>query len=495
MNSVRELLHQIPDPNLSTDERVRLRCELAKQFEKIGNHEAASRAMGDSWPGFGKAPNLEGLDERTSAEVLLRVGVLTGWIGITKLIKDSQKDAKNLINKSIAIFESLCDVKKVAEAQMEMALCCVNEDALDAARALYAEALAQLDDEDGDLKVRAVLRSAELELVAKRLNDAFSILTTAIALFEASSNHVLRGCFHNVFARVLTNLGVAESRPDYIERALNEYAAASFHLEQAGHARYQGCVENNLALLFLHVRRFAEAHEHLDRAQALFTRLDDRFCLAQIEETRARVLLAEGAVLKAEQIAHVAFRTLEKGDLSSSVVGALTTQGIALSRLQRTKQARTTFERAINIAAQADDPESAGLATLTLLEQLFEQLSEDELCSIIERARSFLKHTQNTALLHRLTECACRVLSVIHTAHPDWTTFSLNETLRRHEARFIQMALEDCGGSVTKAAGFLNLPGHQTLSFMLNTRHQELLKARTPIKPRRRRMLKLISLK
>ena len=150
MNSARELLHQIPDPNLSTNERVRLRCQLAKQFEKIGNHEAACRAMEDLWPGFGKPPKLERLDERTSAEVLLRIGVLTGWIGSTKLIKDSQKVAKNLINKSIAIFESLHDVKKVAEAQIEIALCCVNEDALDAARVLYAEALAQLDDQDGD---------------------------------------------------------------------------------------------------------------------------------------------------------------------------------------------------------------------------------------------------------------------------------------------------------------------------------------------------------
>ena len=78
--------------------------------------------MGYLWPGFGKPPNLDGLDERTSAEVLLRVGVLTGWIGSTKLIKDSQKVAKNLINKSIAIFESLHDVKKQGCSMTKTAL-------------------------------------------------------------------------------------------------------------------------------------------------------------------------------------------------------------------------------------------------------------------------------------------------------------------------------------------------------------------------------------
>src|ERR1051325_4669760 len=131
MNSIRDLLHQIPDPNLSTNERVRLRCQLAKQFETIGNHDAACGAMDYLWRGLGKRPNLDTLDERTSAEVLLRVGVLTGWIGRSKLIKGSQKIAKSLINESVAIFEALPDYKKVAEAQIEVAFCYEREGALD----------------------------------------------------------------------------------------------------------------------------------------------------------------------------------------------------------------------------------------------------------------------------------------------------------------------------------------------------------------------------
>jgi tetratricopeptide (TPR) repeat protein len=362
----------------------------------------------------------------------------------------------------------------------------MREGALDAARVLFAEALARLDYHDGDLTALGMLRSAMVELSANRLHDSLNILTSAAVLFEASTNHVLRGCFHNELALVLKSLGATENCLDYIERVLSEYAAASFHFEQAGHARYQACVENNLAMLFLQVQRFAAAHEHLDRAQALFTQLNDAVHLARIEETRTRVLLAEGAIPKAEKIAEGVIGLLEKGGEPPVLAEALITQGVALSRLHRDEQARATFERAITIAEQAGDVASAGLAALTLVEQLFEHLSEQELCSILERARSFLKNTQNPTLLHRLTECACRVLSMIHTARPDWTTFSLNETLRRHEARFIEMALEDSGGSITKAAGLLGLTGHQTLSFILNQRHQQLLHARTPIKRRRR---------
>jgi hypothetical protein len=55
------------------------------------------------------------------------------------------------------------------------------------------------------------------------------------------------------------------------------------------------------------------------------------------------------------------------------------------------------------------------------------------------------------------------------------------------------MALEDSGGSVTKAAALLGLPGHQSLNFILHRRHPELLNSRTPIKPRRRSAFKLVA--
>ena len=142
---------------------------------------------------------------------------------------------------------------------------------------------------------------------------------------------------------------------------------------------------------------------------------------------------------------------------------------------------------------QIQDLQDAGLAALLFIEEFADLLTEDELCSVLELARATLQDTQDPFVLNRLSQCACRVLSIIHTARPDWNSFSLTETLRHHEGRFIQMALEDAGGTVTKAAGLLGLPGHQSLNFILQHRHRELLNARTPIKPRRRKMFKLIN--
>src|SRR5690242_3763194 len=134
MNFTRDLRHQILDPALSTDERARLRCRLAKQLEEMGQYEAAREAMDDLWSGFNDPPDLEGLEQQTVAEVLLRVGTITGWIGSIRQIEGAQQAAKDLMSESIVIFHSLGDYKKVAEAQTEIAVCYKREGALDEAR-------------------------------------------------------------------------------------------------------------------------------------------------------------------------------------------------------------------------------------------------------------------------------------------------------------------------------------------------------------------------
>src|SRR5258708_6352693 len=47
---------------------------------------------------------------------------------------------------------------------------------------------------------------------------------------------------------------------DYLDRALIEYSAASFHFDQAGNERYLARVENNLGYLFFTIGRYEDAH-------------------------------------------------------------------------------------------------------------------------------------------------------------------------------------------------------------------------------------------
>ncbi|HEX8921603.1 MAG TPA: hypothetical protein VF766_09010, partial [Pyrinomonadaceae bacterium] len=87
MNVSNQLLHQIADKTISHNERARLRCQLAKQLEETGNYDAAREAMGELWRGVGYRPVLDELDQATAADVLLRAGVLTGWIGSSRQIE------------------------------------------------------------------------------------------------------------------------------------------------------------------------------------------------------------------------------------------------------------------------------------------------------------------------------------------------------------------------------------------------------------------------
>lgn len=491
MNLSNQLLHQIADPSLTHDERAQLRCRLAKQLEEVGNYEAAREAMGELWQGVGLRPVLEGLNQATAAEVLLRAGVLSGWLGCVKQIEGAQEDAKNLINESIRSSEELRQTEKIAEGQMELGYCYWREGAFDEARVVLNEALSQLTNKAGDLKAITLLRSAAVEKVSNRLNDALHILMEAAPLFEASSNHTLKGRFHNEYGTVLKNLGKAERRDDYIDRALIEYAAASYHFEQAGHSRYQAYVENNLGFLLGVSRKFIESHEHLDRAQALFTSLKDRAHIAQVDDTRAKVLLEEGRFREAEKFARSAVRSLEGDDQQALYTEALTTHGIALARLGHYQRARLTLQSAVEVAQNAGDPEDAGIAALVIIEELGEHLMGDDLSIIFQRAVDLLAASRNMGTHARLSACAGHALFLtgVLPMPRSWKNFSLTEALRRYESHIIERALKDAGGIVTRAAHLLGFKHHSSLINRLNSRHRELLAARTPVEPRKRSMI------
>ncbi len=495
MNLTREMIKDLENSNHSLSERAELRCRLARELEEAGNYDAAREVMGEFWNSVGERPNISGLSEEEKAEVLQRAGSLTGWIGSAHQIEGAQEMAKNLISEAIRMFEVLHSRNKVAEANTNLAVCYWREGSFDEARVLIRESLARFNEAGSEMKAVALLRGAMVERAAKRFNDALSIYVQATPLFTDNTNCLLRAQFHHGLANVLNHLGVLENRPDYTDRALIEYTAASFHFELEGHARYQACVENNLGFLLGTIARFQEAHDHLDRAQTLFTTIKDSVHLAQVDETRARVMLAEGRVVEAEKTARRAVRTLDQGDEQSLLAEALTTQGLALARLNHPEQSQTVLERAVEVASRAGDPEGAGNAAMVLIEELGAFLPNDELKALVDRARELLVDTQDLSTLKRLATCAGRVLSLVHAsprfpANIDWNTFSFKQAILDYEAHFIGLALDDTGGVVSRAARLLGFNHHQSLLALLNGRHEILRHRSNPIVPRRRSIIR-----
>ena len=494
MNQV-ELL-QVEAVTATSSERARIACARAKELEEAGKFDEARSALSEFWQRIGDRPRVEGLAGAVRADVLLRIGALSGWIGSARQIPGAQEAAKDLISESSTIFEELGLTERVAETRVDLGICYWREGALDEARITFDDALQRLGNLESEQRLRALLNKAIVEEVSSRSREAVRILFESESLFEASSNHSLRAKFHLEFATVLKNLGLAERREDYIDRALMQYTAAGLHSEEAGNERALSMVENNLGFLFAHLERFEDAHEHLDRAFAVASKLNEKGTRAQIEDTRARALLAQGRIEQAEKVAGSAVKGFREGDEQSNLAAALTTHATVLARMGRHNDALARLNEAVGVAGQAGDLETGGLASLTIIEELAPVLSPAELRNYYKGAESALTHSQHAAVLIRLGECARSVLSV--EAHDstsgsqistDAADSSLEEKVLRYEGELIKRALLVSDGSVTRAARLLSVT-HQGLAFILNGRQKNLLPSRKPAKRRRRSIIR-----
>ena len=126
-----------------------------------------------------------------------------------------------------------------------------------------------------------------VEHAAECDHKAFRILTKYASLFLRLNNDTLRGSYHTNPGDRLVNLAESCSNSDYIDRALIEYAAASYHFERARHLPYLANVETNLGFLYFKISRFDEAKEHLDLARRIHVRNKDFHRAAHVDETRA----------------------------------------------------------------------------------------------------------------------------------------------------------------------------------------------------------------
>jgi tetratricopeptide (TPR) repeat protein len=425
-----------------------------------------------------------------NAEDMLRCGTLTHLLGNARNIAGAQEQAKDMLSEAARTFRAQGMPAKVSETQYHLAMCYWWLGQHDEARVVLQEALKPLTVSDVELKAKILIRRTIVEVWENRYYEALSILKEAEPVFS-SANDALKGRWHGQMALVLDKLATAEGNADRYDRAIIEYTAAIYHYEQARHERYCAINLNNLAMLLYKLGRYRDAHEHLDRAQLVFTKLRDPGVLAQVDETRARVLVAEKKYKDADRIIRGVIKTFERGSESALLADALTVQGVVWAQLGGFDGSINILRQAIRVAQDSGSPVSAGLAALTLIEEhgATWRLSESELAKVYQRANELLKDTQDAEDIKRLRACAVivvRRLSGIQIHDPNFTFYGAIHEL---EARLIEQALELEGGSITRTARRLGLK-RQTFSQMLNMRHKKLFDKRKPPEKRLRSIIK-----
>jgi tetratricopeptide (TPR) repeat protein len=387
-------------------------------------------------------------------------------------------------------FRSQGMLSKVSEAQYELGICYWRLGAHDEARVVLGEALKPLKGEDVELKAKILIRRTLVEVWDNRYYEALSVLKEAEPVFK-SGNDALKGRWHGQMALVLIRLSLVEGNAEYADRAIIEFEAAIYHYEQAGHERYCALNLNNLAMTLYRLGRYGEAHEHLDRAQFIFTRLKDVGNLAQVDETRARVLIAEKKYRDADRILANVIKTFEVGRESALLADALSLQGVVWARLGGFDSSINILRKSIEVAQQSGALAQAGQAALTLIEEhgATWRLPEPEVSKVYQRADEFLKGTQDAEDKERLRACARIVINRLSGMQLQDKNFTFQGAVHELEARLIEQALELEGGSITRAARRLGLK-RQTFSQMLNMRHKKLFEKRTPPEKRLESIIK-----
>jgi hypothetical protein len=105
INPMNSIQHE--EQRVTSSERARGLCSRAKELEEAGEFEDARAVISEFWQRIGDRPQVEGLDQVTQAEVLLRAGVLSGWIGSVRQISGAQEIAKDLISESAGALNNL----------------------------------------------------------------------------------------------------------------------------------------------------------------------------------------------------------------------------------------------------------------------------------------------------------------------------------------------------------------------------------------------------
>lgn len=173
--------------------------------------------------------------------------------------------------------------------------------------------------------------------------------------------------------------------------------------------------------------------------------LKDLIGAARVDETRARIFLAEGRNAEAVKAAQSAVHVLEQNE-HHSLAEALITYGKALARAGNQERARITLHWAIEISERAGAINRAGEAALCIIRELGGRLEEVQ------------------ALSEKLP---------------------LLKELQRYEHDLVKQALISARGSVSHAARLLRT-SHQHLAYLIEHRHKDLLPLRTPVKHRQK---------
>jgi DNA-binding winged helix-turn-helix (wHTH) protein/tetratricopeptide (TPR) repeat protein len=393
---------QIALLQLTPNEQVQVYCAIAREQIDAGNYDAACRILQSRWL-FGDWPNLDGLSQQSCADLLFTCGELAGCVASTRQLPKGQKQGEALLSGSIAIFEQLASKRRAAEGRIELALCYYRQGLFDLGRSTLVRVLDTLSEDDSELRSLALIRLASLERHAGHLDDALSYLYQARSLLDSAGPWASGRC-NLELASTYKDLA-SEEITTHFENAKEFYWRALHEFEAVGNHRLTAIVENNLGFLFLLVGDFSQSEAHLLRARRMFSHFDDRIRRAQVDDSLARLYLAQQKLHEAVIAIEQSVQTMEIGDEDALLAESLTTKGMVYCALRRYSEAEKVLESAYRLASRCGDTEGAGRAVLIIIEEISDMLEPGEHSQMKTRLLELLSTSQQASTKARARKC------------------------------------------------------------------------------------------
>jgi len=390
---------RIPFNRLTPNEEVQVFCAIAREQMDVGNYEAACHVL-NRWWSVGLWPKLDGMDSKSRADLLFTAGEVAGFVASAEQLPLGQKNAELLLSGSIALFEELGSLMRVAEGHLELALSYYRQGNFDLGRSTFKAVLNSLSSKDPELRCLGLIRLASLERHAGRLHDALACLTKAKSTID-SVGPWLAGRYHLELGSTYQQLAISDCDSTLFTEALTHFTESLYEFEAIGNLRMMGIAENNLGFLLLTMGRLTESSLHLGYASVMFEGLRDKVRQAQVNDTLARLQLAENHYDTAAELADRAIETLQLGDEDSLLAEVLTTKGIVCTRLEHYRDAIRVFERAYAVASRCGDRQGAARSLLIMLEELGNELLEEDYLDIVRRLEK-LSLIEYPSLLKRI---------------------------------------------------------------------------------------------
>ena len=338
--------------------------EEARNAELCRDIEESRRCLGAVWPDQDVDPSFDDLPDEINAALLRLSGFFLSFAGKSLNRLDYLDRAKDLLSRSIRIFEELRLDDRAAEANVMLALAYFNAGEIEECKAIHDAVEDKFSSNPLHPVYLQIRVNRVLTLIYQRgpedIKAAVEIIESMGPGMDYISDPRLRAKFHN-------QAGIVYRLDGDLDRSIFHMNEAIRNARTGNVKLFEGMNLNNLALTLCDRGDFDSALSTIDAARAIFEGIRNHGYVPHILDTKSSIYLKSGNAKAALAEVNAAISLFQLDTDTAGLADAMWTKCLCLFRLERTEDAIKLFAElynlaAVKIGAVATDKYTAALA-------------------------------------------------------------------------------------------------------------------------------------